>query len=218
MMSDKEFLLAKRSMRICPPKKVIISGGEPTLWPLLTEAIKQLKEFVPIVEVISNGINRKGEDYGAADIVSISNYGSINKLDLIRLKKQLGRRFKMLNSCQVKLPIDIGSDNTMPAVCNCYNPSFVRGSVYACPVAGYNRLREKPASEYCKEYLRENEKIIFNMDICRNCLANFKARSKLNNNVILEVSGWNTRFSCLINFGRFSHLMRMIYRRLKGLR
>jgi len=219
MMSWEEFLDVVYTLERVKPKKVIISGGEPTIWPYLKEAIYLIKKVVGSkVEVITNGLYRNGDIYGDADIVSVSNYGSINKMDILRLKKHLGKRFRMLNSCQVPLPFEQNGNNTLPAVCNCYNPSFVRGSVYRCPVAGYNRLDSDIVSAYNSEYLVKNKSIIFNQEICRDCLANYKARKKYNSAVVLEVSGWNTRIGCLISLGGLSNTARKVYRKVKGLR
>ena len=218
-MTMDEFFCAIGAMSDAKPKKVIISGGEPTLWPHLKEAIDHIKSTLGSkVEVITNGLYKNGEDYGNADIVSVSNYGSINKMDMLRLKGQLGRRYRMLNSCQVPLPFKQNGDNTLPAICNCYNPSFVRGSVYRCPVAGYHRCGAVNAKHYGKSYLGHNKDIIFKMSICRDCLANYKARKRYNNQAVLEISAWNTRIGYTIQLGRYSNIARKVYRKVKGLR
>ena len=219
MMSEDEFISVVAALKNTPPKKMIISGGEPTLWPLLKKAIATVKREIGCqVEIYTNGLGRVGEDYGQADIVSISNYGSINKTDMLRLKKQLGKRVRIMNSCQVQLPFENVGNDTLPAICNCYNPSFVRSSVYRCPVAGLNRLGEQSSLEYDNEYLKNNEKLLFNQDVCRDCLANLNARIKYNSDAILEVSGWGTSMCYMINLGRFSRMARKIYRYCKGLK
>ncbi len=217
-MEWSEFENALSSLIKTPPKKIIISGGEPTLWPYLLKAIESIKANLNSeIEVISNGIGKDGGDYGRADLISISNYGSINKLDILRLKRQLGRRMRILGSCQVPVPIECNG-GTLPAVCNCYNPTFVRGNVYRCPVAGYNRLGAVPAGEYSEKYLKHNERLLFNDEICRNCIANFNARKVHNEEVVFEISGWNTRLCYLIPLGGLSRVARGIYRKVQGLR
>jgi len=218
-MSWQQFLDVVDSLMITPPKKIIISGGEPTLWPYLSQAVSIIKDRLPKtkVEIYSNGIGRGGEDYGIADRISISNYGSINRFDMLRLKRQLGRRMKINSSCQVPVPIEVNG-NTLPAICNCYNPSFVGGNVYRCPVVGYNRLGATPSTEYSSAYLVENEKLLFGHEICRGCIANFNARKKYNEEIVFEISGWNTKLCYLIGAGRLSGIFRKTYRLMNSLR
>lgn len=222
IMTWREFLniMTLLEDRDVMPRKIVITGGEPTLWPDLkraTEYIKDRNRDV-IIEIITNGMHQSAHAYGKADRVCVSNYGSINRIDMLKLKKELGRRFYVSNSCQLSWPFPEDVENTLPAICNCDNPSFVHDHVYVCPIAALYREDAQPIGKYGKDYLASNARTMFYQDRCRQCLVNLQARNKFINPAVLEISGWNTRICYFIQLGRFSGLARRIYRKIKGMR
>lgn len=177
-------------------KIVVFTGGEPTLWPHLRKAIwyAKYRYHIPTVAVATNGLDRNAEDFGDADIVRVSNYGSINRTDMLRLKHQLGRRFKITSSIQIPQPLPTYSAQAaLPARCGCVHCCFVKDKVYPCGGAlGFN---DDIAMSVEDNFIEQFEKTLytktFNQDVCRNCYANMKVRRHHEPGPTFELNLWN---------------------------
>ncbi|HUV65663.1 MAG TPA: hypothetical protein VMW24_17335 [Sedimentisphaerales bacterium] len=110
-----------------PADSIVFTGGEPTRWNPLRQAIDL---FTGKTRVISNGYRAPAYLYGNADQIVLSHYGAINVEDILRLRRELGRRrVKVKNVVHRKLmPSGIVS-------CNCVQPTFYRDKVYPCAAA-----------------------------------------------------------------------------------
>jgi hypothetical protein len=112
-------------------KRLVFSGGEPGLWSELPAAVGLAKSKSLHVRVFTNGVNIPAERYGNADEVRISDYGGINKLDILRLRNALGRRLGIKWPVQVDMPAEPVSG---PVRCNGAVPTIIGGRLYGCAV------------------------------------------------------------------------------------
>ncbi|MHC4627892.1 MAG: radical SAM protein, partial [Planctomycetota bacterium] len=120
-------------------KSLTLTGGEPTLWIDLKWAIEKAhEEGIKKVSVITNGLRRNASDYGDADKVYVTNYGAINRIDFLRLRKQLGRRFCITNTCQFEWQLS-SQGSTLPAICNCAHLFLAGDEVWPCQGAVYEK-------------------------------------------------------------------------------
>lgn len=150
----------------------VFTGGEPTLWPLLPLAIADAKTIARRVRVISNGHNAQPFMYGEADVIQLSDYGAINRLDIQRLRQALGWRVR------VQLPVHFPwSDNVypdaLPAECGCAGWSFVGERVYPCAAAAG---RQEDPSYGLDEFDRMCVDDPRCRKMCRSCPVNRKVR------------------------------------------
>jgi len=115
----------------CMFPRITITGGEPTLWPHLTDAIDLLNStgIAKSIKVITNGRGRNAEDYGNADVVQVSNYGCINQADIVRLKSQMGKRVRIVN------PTHVQPEAVETVECSSKHHTYYAGRVYPCAAA-----------------------------------------------------------------------------------
>lgn len=185
-----EFINSMHRWRdLATPETLVFTGGEPTLWGLLKAAIMVAKYNynIPKVVVATNGIDRDAADYGIADLVRVSNYGSINRMDMLRLKRQLGKRFQTINSTQLRLPFEVHQDS-LPAKCNCAHICSVKDKVWPCGGAIGRVPGISNEEDYISQFLKMD---IFNQEICKNCYANTNVRKFYEPGPTLELSIWN---------------------------
>lgn len=196
------------------PKTLVFTGGEPTLWSFLKEAISVAKWYyhIPKVIVATNGIGRNAEDYGIADIVNVSNYGSTNRADMIRLKRQLGRRFRVIPSTQLTLPFPVHKDS-LPARCNCVHVCSIGDEVYPCGGAVGRVPGLHNREDYIAEFLKMD---IYNQEICKSCYSNINVRRYYEPGLTIELGIWDCGswlFGLKSHCTKFRLLMKKILRR-----
>ena len=168
----------------------VITGGEPTVWPILREATERLHQLRPQaqVRVVSNGFGRTLKDYGAADVIQITDYGAINRLDYYRLKKQGKSRVRIQNA--VHWDWDMKAESALPGHCGCTGLSFVGEKVWCCAMAA---AAETPdcidLDEDLKLFSRFTEPHY--QELCKSCLVNRKNRQAPK--PVLQISLWEGR-------------------------
>jgi len=115
----------------CIFPRIAITGGEPTLWPHLTDAIDLFTStgIAKSIKVISNGRGCNAWDYGNADVVQVSNYGCINQADIVRLKAQMGKRLRIAN------PTHVQPEAVETVDCSSKHHTYYAGQVYPCAAA-----------------------------------------------------------------------------------
>jgi hypothetical protein len=130
-----------RESEICA-RECVFTGGEPTVWSQLPDAVDAVKTegIARYVRVLSNGWRAQAQDYGSADVVQISNYGGVNCLSALRLKKELGRRLRIQNPIHfdLKNPKKYPPGESLPGRCHCDGLSFAGDRVYPCAYAAGN--------------------------------------------------------------------------------
>lgn len=201
--------ILKRTKQQTHIESITLTGGEPTLWKDLRWSIQEAKLFgVKKVFVITNGIGRKALDYGCADKVFVSNYGAINRVDILRLKRGLGRRFRISNTCQLEWPLQ-GDKNNLPAICNCAHLFFAGDKVWPCQAAVYTQSGFSIYEDFVSLFTKQNPYL---QPLCTNCISNLKARKNYQPGPTLELSLWNSRFmvlySCTHKWVRLRLLLR----------
>lgn len=176
-------------------ESIILTGGEPTLWKSLIWATYVAKEFDMKVSVISNGIGRTVADYGASNKVFITNYGAINRTDIHRLKKDLGRRFRIANNCQLDWPMPTVEDS-LPAICNCAHLFFAGDRVWPCQASVYVNPGVSVDDDFFGAFWGFNP---YMQEICKSCLSNFNVRKHVEPSPTIEVGLWNSRYMWLFS-------------------
>jgi hypothetical protein len=192
---------------------MIFSGGEPTLWSHLTWAIKYAKEKgVKHVRVITNGIDREAKDYGDADIIAISHYGGINRLDILHLRKQLGRK-RVKIQCVVHLPWSLckTTKNSSPADCGCTHLTFSGDKAYPC---GNTGGRETDVGVSVEEPFYEilMSRNPWMNELCEKCIGNRKRRNPNMPNLTMEFGLWDSSVFSILTFGFKAIWFRKIFR------
>lgn len=217
-MSRKQFvrIIERINEQRIPVDWMIFSGGEPTLWPHLVWAIDLAKAFIGCrVRVITNAIDRQGSDYGDADVVAISHYGGINRLDILRLRKQLGKK-RVKVQCIVHLPWPFKktTPNSLPADCGCTLLTFHGDKAYPCGSTGGQETEDGVGVEenFYEIFLRGNP---WMNELCKKCLANRNNRRLNMSNLTLEFGVWDSAVFSMWNFRFRALLLRRIYRYLK---
>jgi len=192
---------------------MVFTGGEPTLWPHLVWAIKYAKENADVkyVRVITNAIDREAKDYGDADIIAISHYGAINRYDISRLRKQLGRkRCKVQYVVHLPWPFRTTTKNPLPADCGCMFLSFHGDRAYPCGSTAGQETSDGVSVEepFYETFVNRDPGM---NEMCKKCLANRKNRRLNMTNFTLEVGVWDSAFFHTFNFGFRAILLRKIY-------
>lgn len=110
------------------------TGGEPTLWEPLTEAIElaRANKVAKMISVFSNGISSDSESYGNPDILRITNYGAINAWNIRQLKKHLKCKVRVSRTIHFPRTIPHDVEGTLPAYCGCMGLFLVGRQVYPC--------------------------------------------------------------------------------------
>lgn len=194
---------------------MIFSGGEPTLWSHLVWAIDYAKKELGCrVRVITNAIDRQGSDYGDADVVAISNYGGLNRLDILRLRRQLGKK-RVKVQCIVHLPWPFlkTTPNSLPADCGCTLLTFHGDKAYPCGSTGGQEIGGLSVEEDFYEIFKRGNPWV--NELCKKCLANRKNRRLNMTNLTLEFGVWDSAVYGLWDFKFKALFLRRIYRYLK---
>jgi len=169
-MSWDTFCRVRQMLNKIEPKEIVFTGGEPTMWPFLVDAIEVVYEIAR-VRVITNGFNCNIEDYGCADCIQVSDYGGINRMDIYRLKKQGGRKVK------IQTPIhwtwDRSVTSKLPGVCGCVGYSFAEQKVWPCAMAAALRTDNGLEIERAIEFRIIEAQ---SQNLCKSCLVNRKNR------------------------------------------
>ncbi len=191
-----------------------LSGGEPTLWPHLTWAIDYAKKNGTVQSILvgTNGIGRKAEDYGDADVVCITHYGAINRLDILRLRKQLGRkRTRIQYVVHLKWPFEIPVDNPLPADCGCVNLAFVGDRLYPCGMAAGREVGNSVSVEepFYEIFMGRDP---HTQELCKTCLSNRKNKKPNMAGLTFEFGVWDSAI-CFIKGVNFKGVwLRKLYR------
>ena len=176
-----------------PIKWLTFTGGEPTLWSPLKEAIVFAQNLGFKTIVFSNGLGRTAADYGSTDRVQMTHYGSINGYDRLRLKRELGPRLKIFRSIQIDTPLPDGGDESQPAICACPGLALFDGKVYPCPALALRGGPEAGFDLAPKTWFYAIEKIDpRTTDTCRTCLANEKIRRPVSPPLTIEGGLWES--------------------------
>jgi len=166
-------------------KEVAFTGGEATCWPHLVEAIRHMRKQAK-VRVVTNGFGRTMKDYGDADIVQVSDYGAINRMDYYRLKQQGGRRVRIQSS--VHWDWDRSKKTELPGSCGCVGLSFAGDRVWPCAMAAAMNTRDGvPIEEVGDVDLRTAPF----QELCRSCLVNRKNRKAPK--PVIQLSVWGAK-------------------------
>ena len=193
---------------------MIFHGGEPTVWPHLVWAISLAKAFLGCrVRVVTNGVDRNAEDYGNADVIGISHYGGINRLDILRLRKQLGRkRCKIQNAVHVpRLPED-KTKNLLPSDCGGTYLSFCGDKAYPCCGTGCVETDDGISIEepFYEKFLEGNP---WMNEACKTCIGNRKGRKLSMPGFTVEIGVWDSAISSLFSLEAGADWMRKVYRK-----
>lgn len=199
-----------------PVDWMIFSGGEPTLWPHLTWAINYAKDSLGCrVRVITNAIDRNGKDYGNADVVAISHYGGLNRLDIQRLRHQLGKkRVKVQTIVHLPWPFLKTREDSLPSDCGCTLLTFHGDKAYPCGSTGGQETDDGVSVEedFYKKFLNGNPWV---NELCKKCLANRKNRRLNMTNVTLEFGVWDSAIFGMWEFGFRGLFLRRVYNYLR---
>lgn len=196
-------------------KWMCLSGGEPTLWPHLVWAIDYAKKNGTVRSIIvgTNGIGRKAKDYGNADVVCISHYGAINRYDILRLRKQLGRKRTRIQYV-VHLPFPFpkaSEEDSLPGDCGCINLAFVGDKLYPCGMAA---ARETGAGISVEEpfyeiFMGKNPNM---QELCMSCLSNRKNKRLYMAGLTMEFGVWDSAICLIKGFDTKGLWLRKLYR------
>lgn len=188
------------------------TGGEPTLWEHLKIAINKTREYniAKRIGVCSNGVGRNASDYGGADFVQVTDYGAMNRLDIIRLKKQLGKKLEISAVTHYPIP-QKQAKNSLPADCTCVNLHFCGDKVYSCGRAMRMNIGALSIDEdFYSSFMEQNPYI---SKLCTMCLANKKVKNKIGLSTVFYIPDsylyfcWNTKFRATA--------LRSVYRKLR---
>jgi hypothetical protein len=169
---------------------VILTGGEPLLWPHLEEAVEMLaaSEVAEQINVFTNGDRAEAvTDAMMASIstLRISHYGD-NKSAIGDLKKRYGHKVVAVpRQRHFRLPQKLSGPEVLPADCQCQGPALIGSTVYGCAmlvtVAEELGLDlEKYPESYCRLQVGYLELLAgfprVNHECCRGCIGNRKLR------------------------------------------
>lgn len=203
--------LAEQSVHL---RMLFYTGGEPTLCPQLKEMISETKRrsAADRIVVVTNGVDRNIEDYGEADVVSISDYGAINRLDAQRLRKQGGRRVVVHRVVHDPWPVEPDdSVDDIPADCRCVRLEFCGDRVWPCAMAEMGNAEGSLSVE-------ENFWYRFVMGdpcrqaICHGCLANKRRAERRSRPVTFEWGVWGSPIGGTIVVPWRLNWLRRLYR------
>jgi len=196
-------------------KWMCLSGGEPTLWPHLKWAIDYAKKNADVANILvgTNGIGRQASDYGDADVVCITHYGAINRYDILRLRKQLGRKRTRIQYV-VHLPFPFPKapkEDSLPGDCGCINLAFVGNKVYPCGMAAARETDKGVSIEepFRELFLGRNPNM---QDLCRSCLSNRKNKRLYMTGLTMEFGVWDSAICRIIGFDTKALCLRKLYR------
>jgi hypothetical protein len=185
-------------------------GGEPSLWPDLKVGIAEAKQsgIADSVQVVTNGLRRDISDYGQADRICVSDYGGINRIDQLRLKRQGGRRVRIEHIVHVDNPTE-PVPNSLPSECHCFGDTLYNNTVYPCntTVLSLHKIGTNVEENWVKRF----EEWDFTDPMCSICLANTKIRSKLAPPMTLNIFVWESCVGWMMRFPFRGKWIRKIY-------
>ena len=188
-----EFLRGLNRLADARPRWVSLTGGEPTLWPHLKEAIETAHAYAYKVSVSTNGLLDCDETLAAADLVQVSNYGAINALARLRMQKSIGRKLRVFNSVHIKTPLPDGGDECLPAECVCRGFSLMGDMVYVCPGAVLRCPVESGISVYTPSWPVDVQRLpCETQPLCRICTANQNNHHAVRAPFCIEAYLWET--------------------------
>lgn len=173
--------------------EMTFSGGEPTLWPHLKEAMAHAKTLgiTDRIRIVTNAVDRTEDDYIGADIVQISDYGALNRKEYYELSRS--KNFKTIQNKVIHLPWPFHEwekcRNPLPAECNCAMLAFCGDRVYPC---GFGSTMDVGGMSIEEDYY---EKFIngdpYNSELCKKCLSNQRLRTSYAIPPTIELSVWD---------------------------
>jgi len=196
-------------------RNLYLTGGEPTLHPDLSAVVQMTRDWraAEQIIVVTNGVDRNLEDYGQADIVRISDYGAINRLDAQRLKKQGGRRVVLHRVVHLPWPGPLSTSPApdVPAECSCVMLEFCGDRVWPC---GFAATRNAEGSLSVEENFWYE---LVNGDphrqkVCWGCLANRKAQGHKLPPLTLEWGLWESSIGGTLTPRLRCRWLRQLYR------
>jgi hypothetical protein len=192
---------------------MIFTGGEPTLWLHLSWAIRYAKKsgVVRNTRVATNAVGKEAKDYGDTDIVSISHYGAINRYDILRLRKQLGRkRCKVQYIVHLPWPFLKTSPSALPSDCGCVMFGFVGDKVYPCGFAAGQETNSWVSVEepFYEIFIGGQPSM---QELCKTCLSNHKVRRLNMSSLTLEFGVWDSATCFILSFKSKFIWLRKIY-------
>jgi hypothetical protein len=194
------------------------TGGEPTLWPHLGAAVEMAKEMniAKTLLVVTNAVDRDLIDYGPADVVRVSHYGAVNRLDILRLKRQARWRktkVRVQYVVQMPWPFDFESENNLPADCGCINMAFLGDKVYPCGLAA---AREQGDTLDVQDDFYE--KLVagdpYNQELCRGCLSNRRNKVDHMAGLTAEFGVWDSSVGMVCGLKNKALWLRKLYRKV----
>jgi hypothetical protein len=190
------------------------TGGEPTLWPYLIDAIEYARQarIAKWIRVVTNAVDRNIKDYGNADIVHISHYGALNRADIVRLKQQGQWRVKVQYTVHLPWPFP-DNPNALPSDCGCINMAFLGDRVYPCGLAAA-RETDNYFSVEDDFYNTLVQQTPYYQSLCRSCVSNRKNKVHHMTGLTAEFGVWDSPISYLWDFKHKGLWLRKIYRRL----
>jgi hypothetical protein len=185
--------------------ELTFSGGEPTLWRQLLDAMAYVKanQVASRIRVVTNAVGRTEEDYEGADIVQISDYGALNRREYYELSKS--KKFKTIQNKVIHLPWPFPNWQTcekpLPAECNCALLAYCGDRVYQCGMGATMDLDGGVSldEDYYEQFVHGDP---YNKELCRKCLSNQRLRTGYAIPPTVELSVWD----CAV--GRKWHLKR----------
>jgi len=195
---------------------VLFTGGEPTLWPRLPVAIGMVKgaAMARHISVVTNAVKRNVDitDYGDADAIHISEYGAINRWNILRLKRQNRRRVHVHHV--VHVPTDVREAETpLPAVCECVSMFFSDDKVYPCSVAAQYQFNGCHIKDDFVAHLRGIDPL--RQDACKTCFNNRRNRSDREVPFVFEWYLWESSIGHMIALPWRLNWLRRVYRKVR---
>ena len=168
-------------------RECVFTGGEPAIWPYLPKAIARMKQIAKKVRVVTNGFRQKLSIYNNADIIQITDYGAVNRMDYYRLKKKARRRVRLQSA--VHWDWDMNKESPLPGVCGCAGLSFVGGNVWPCAMAA--AAQTDTGISIQDDFSRLVNESVHYQNFCKTCLVNRKNRQAPK--PVVQISLWESK-------------------------
>ena len=169
----------------------VFTGGEPTCWPHLVDALELCRNYQPKskIRVVTNGVGRTIADYGCADVIQVSDYGAINRIDQYHLKKQGRSRVRI--QAAVHWYWNMTEKSDLPGNCGCTGLSFVGNKVWSCAMAAAAQTPDCTSIEDDFIGACGSPHEAQYQELCRSCLVNRKNRKAPK--PVVQLSLWEGR-------------------------
>ncbi len=118
-------------------RSIILTGGEPLLWPVIEEGARMLNEsgLGEQLNLFSNGdcIERVTDDLmESLSTLRLSHYGN-NAHGIELLKERYGNKVSVVDRQQhFPIPTKLAGNEVLPAQCGCEGPALMGRRVYGC--------------------------------------------------------------------------------------